>query len=123
MDLVQHHEAGWPQKGQAMKREYAVVYAKGPRNYSAYAPDLPGCLITASTWEEVQRVAREAIEFHIEGLLENRDPVPENPMSLREAMVHHTRLLEECGEPSSKSPTTVSMVAVDVKMPRATRAS
>ena len=106
-----------------MKRDYAVVYANGPRNYSAYAPDLPGCVITASTWGEAQEIAREAIEFHIQGLLENGDPVPENPMSLREAMVHHTRLLEECGDPASKSPTTVSMVAVNVEMQAAARAS
>lgn len=104
-------------------REYAVVYAKGPRNYSAYAPDLPGCVITAGTWAEAQQVAQEAIEFHIQGLLENGDPVPENPMSLREAMLHHTRLLEECGDPASNSPTTVSMVAVDVELPMAARAS
>ena len=106
-----------------MMREYAVVYAEGPSNYSAYAPDLPGCVITASTWVEVQKVAREAVEFHIQGLLENGDPVPENPMSLREAMLSHTRLLEECGDPASKSPTTVSMVAVDVETLVAARAS
>ena len=56
---------------------YAVVIEKAERNYSAYVPDLPGCVATGSTREEVEREIREAIEFHIEGLREDGLPVPE----------------------------------------------
>ena len=101
-----------------MTLEFAVICAKGPRNYSAYVPDLPGCVFTASTWEELQETASRAIEFHIEGMLENGDPVPEAPMTFTQALDHHIRTLEEHGEPAHNSPTTVSTVAVDVEMPR-----
>jgi predicted RNase H-like HicB family nuclease len=45
-----------------------IVVEKSERNYSAYAPDLPGCIVTGPTVEETVRLMREAIEFHIEGL-------------------------------------------------------
>ncbi len=56
---------------------YAVVIEKAESNYSAYVPDLPGCVATGHTVEEVQREIREAIEFHIEGMREEGLPVPE----------------------------------------------
>ena len=46
-------------------------------NYSAYVPDLPGCIATGKTVAETEREIREAIEFHIEGLCEDGSPVPE----------------------------------------------
>lgn len=95
-----------------MTLEFAVVCAKGPRNYSAYVPDLPGCVFTASTWEELQETAARAIEFHIEGMLENGDPVPETPMTYEEALDHHLRVLEEHDDSAHKSSTTVSTVTV-----------
>ena len=48
--------------------KYAVVIEKAPSNYSAYVPDLPGCVATGDTVEETEREIRSAIEFHIEGL-------------------------------------------------------
>ncbi len=60
-----------------MTREYIVIYEKGKRNWSAYVPDLPGCIATAKTQRQLQRVIREAIEFHIEGLVERGEDVPE----------------------------------------------
>ena len=57
--------------------QYTVVIEKTPRNYSAYVPDLPGCVATGATREEVIRQIREAIEFHTESLREHGDPVPE----------------------------------------------
>jgi len=57
--------------------QYAVVIEKGERNYSAYVPDLPGCVATAETLEEVRQEIRAAIDFHIEGLREDGIPVPE----------------------------------------------
>ncbi len=60
-----------------MKREYTVIYEKGKHNWSAYVPDLPGCIATARTQKALERVMREAIEFHIEGLTRHGEPVPE----------------------------------------------
>ena len=57
--------------------KYAVVIEKAERNYSAYVPDLPGCVATGKTKVEVTRNVREAVAFHIEGLLEDGLPVPE----------------------------------------------
>ncbi|MBI3823729.1 MAG: type II toxin-antitoxin system HicB family antitoxin [Planctomycetes bacterium] len=58
-------------------KEYLVIYESGKRNWSAYVPDLPGCIATGKTRKQVERVIREAIEFHIEGLRLRGDPVPE----------------------------------------------
>lgn len=55
---------------------YAIVIEKAGPNFSAYVPDLPGCIATGATVEEVEREIREAIEFHIEGLREDGTPVP-----------------------------------------------
>lgn len=55
---------------------YAVVIEKAANNYSAYAPDLPGCVATGTTLEEVEREMRQAIAFHLEGLREDGLPVP-----------------------------------------------
>jgi predicted RNase H-like HicB family nuclease len=56
--------------------KYAVIIEASERNYSAYVPDLPGCIATGKTLEEVTQVMREAIAFHIEGLREEGLPVP-----------------------------------------------
>jgi predicted RNase H-like HicB family nuclease len=48
-------------------RKYLIVVEKGPRNYSAYCPDLPGCIATGRTRRSVEANMREAIEFHLEG--------------------------------------------------------
>jgi len=56
---------------------YAIVVEKAENNYSAYVPDLPGCVATGSTLEEAEREIREAIELHIEGLIEDGLPIPE----------------------------------------------
>ncbi len=57
--------------------KYAVIIEAGERNYSAYVPDLPGCIATGKTLDEVKQVMREAIAFHIEGLKEDGLPIPE----------------------------------------------
>ena len=56
---------------------YAIVIERAENNYAAYVPDLPGCVTTGQTVEEVEREIREAIEFHIRGLREDGLPVPE----------------------------------------------
>jgi predicted RNase H-like HicB family nuclease len=62
---------------------YAIVIEKAESNFSAYVPDLPGCVAAAPSVEEVEREIREAIRFHIEGLKEDGLPVPQ-PTSLAE---------------------------------------
>jgi predicted RNase H-like HicB family nuclease len=58
-----------------------VVIEKGPRNYSAYAPEVPGCVAIAKTREETVRLMREALQLHLEGMAEDGDelPVSANP--------------------------------------------
>ncbi len=55
---------------------YAIVIEKAEGNYSAYVPDLPGCVATGDTVEAVEREIRDAIRFHIDGLKEDGLPVP-----------------------------------------------
>jgi predicted RNase H-like HicB family nuclease len=55
---------------------YLVVVEEGPESFGAYVPDLPGCVAAAQTREEVLLLIREAIEFHIDGLREDGQPVP-----------------------------------------------
>jgi predicted RNase H-like HicB family nuclease len=55
---------------------YAVVIEKGERNYSAYVPDLPGCVSVGDTLEEAKAGIRDAIEFHLAGMREDGSPIP-----------------------------------------------
>jgi predicted RNase H-like HicB family nuclease len=57
---------------------FLVVIEKANENYSAYSPDLPGCVATGATREEVERNMHDAIEMHVRGLLEDNLPVPES---------------------------------------------
>jgi predicted RNase H-like HicB family nuclease len=54
-----------------------VVIEHGPTSYGAYVPDLPGCVAVGETVEEVTVLIREAIEFHLEGLRDAVEPIPE----------------------------------------------
>jgi predicted RNase H-like HicB family nuclease len=56
---------------------YAIVIEKAESNYSAYVPDLPGCVATGATVEEVESQIREAIEFHLDGLRDDGLPIPQ----------------------------------------------
>ena len=56
---------------------FVVVIEKGGSNYSAYVPDLPGCVSTGATLEEVKAEIREAIEFHLDGMREDVTPIPQ----------------------------------------------
>jgi predicted RNase H-like HicB family nuclease len=55
---------------------YTVFFEPTATGYSAHVPDLPGCVAAAATLEEIRELMREAIEFHIEGMRTNGDPVP-----------------------------------------------
>ena len=60
---------------------FLIVIEKANGNYSAYSPDLPGCVATGSTREEVTRNMHEAIESHVRGLIEDKLPVPNSQSS------------------------------------------
>lgn len=55
---------------------YLVVVEKGPTSYGAHVPDLPGCIAAGDTKEEVLTLIRDAIEFHLEGLKQDGQPIP-----------------------------------------------
>jgi len=55
---------------------FLIIIEQGSRNYSAYAPDLPGCIATGKTLDEVKANMREAIKMHIEGMIEDQEPIP-----------------------------------------------
>ena len=57
--------------------EYIVVIERAPQNCAAWVPDLPGCVATGSTREELLEEVRDAIGLHVESLRENGKPVPE----------------------------------------------
>jgi predicted RNase H-like HicB family nuclease len=60
-----------------MMPAYAVIYERTGTGYSAYVPDLPGCITTGRTREETERLMVEAIEFHIAGMREDGEAIPE----------------------------------------------
>ena len=59
-----------------MTREYLVVYEKGNKNWSGFAPDVPGCCSVGDTLEEMQAMMREALESHFSVMAEYGDPIP-----------------------------------------------
>ena len=67
---------------------YAVIIEEGENSFGAYVPDLPGCVAAGETREEVLKLIEEAIEFHLEGLRENGQPIPEPSSSIEYVGVH-----------------------------------
>lgn len=57
--------------------KYLIIIEKTETGYSAYSPDLPGCVSTGATREETEKNMREAIEFHLEGLRLEGGPIPQ----------------------------------------------
>ncbi|MFZ5877772.1 MAG: type II toxin-antitoxin system HicB family antitoxin [Chloroflexota bacterium] len=57
---------------------FLVVIEKTGRNYSAYSPDLPGCIATGRTREETAQNMHEAIELHVQGMVEDKLPIPKS---------------------------------------------
>ena len=66
---------------------YAVIFEQAERNWSAYVPDLPGCITTGGTLEETECNIREAIEGHLQTLREFGDPVPQPTSVAREVEI------------------------------------
>lgn len=57
---------------------YLIVIEKAGKNFSAYCPDLPGCVATGKTQEETEKNMHEAVKMHIEGMIEEKLEIPEN---------------------------------------------
>lgn len=114
-----------------MKLSYAVVVEQYPNNYGAYAPDVPGCISTAATPDEMLANIREALAFHIEGLVEGGDPVPVPTMSIDDAIAHHSGPVpedalssySEFGAAAEALSTRFETVEVEISTPQATLAS
>ena len=59
-----------------MKQRFLVVYEHGKRNFSGFAPDVPGCISTGKTLAEMRRMMREALEGHLQFMADDGDPMP-----------------------------------------------
>jgi len=67
--------------------EYTVILERGDTNWSAYVPDLPGCVAAAETRDETEKLIREAVALHIQLLREDGDPIPESRVEASSVMV------------------------------------
>lgn len=65
-----------------MERRFLIVIEDAGSNYSAYSPDVPGCVATGRTREETERNMREALQFHLDGMTEDHEPLPEPRASI-----------------------------------------
>ena len=74
-------EAGSTKREHVTMHRFLVITEKADGNYSSYSPDLPGCVATGDTREESEQTMYEAIQFHIDGLLEDNLPVPDSDSS------------------------------------------
>lgn len=57
---------------------FLIVIEKANGNYSAYCPDLPGCIATGKTREETERNMHQAVEMHVQGMIKDKMPIPES---------------------------------------------
>ena len=94
---------------------YAVVIEKTGNGYSAYAPDVLGCVAAADTLDETEDLIREAIALHIEAMLEHGEVFPEPLMSVEEARAFHNQAPGEYHDLVTEPETTVKLVDVDVE--------
>jgi len=112
-----------------MKLTYAVVIERTPNNYAAYAPDVPGCVSTAQTWDDMLAMIRDALIAHIEFLIEDGDPVPEPTMSIDDAIAHYSETLAEFDADApaefAQAPPTISTTfsSVEIEIPALQAAS
>jgi len=58
-------------------KEYVVIYEPAESNWGAYSPDVPGCIATGKTLDDVRKMFQEALEFHLDGLKKEGLPIPE----------------------------------------------
>jgi predicted RNase H-like HicB family nuclease len=68
----------YTEKGRPQVIRYTVLFEPTATGYSAHVPDLPGCVAAAASLEETRQLIREAIEFHLEGMRLNGEPIPQS---------------------------------------------
>ncbi|WP_423916829.1 type II toxin-antitoxin system HicB family antitoxin [Candidatus Poriferisodalis sp.] len=108
-----------------MKLTYAVVIEQISNNCGAYAPDVPGCISTAETPDEMLANIREALAFHLDGLARSGDPVPVPAMSVDDAIAYHVQaladsdaeLLADYGDAAATLSTRFETVEVEISTP------
>ena len=113
-----------------MKLTYAVVIEQTPNNYGAYAPDVPGCISTAETPDEMLANISEALAFHVDGLVRSGDPVPVPAMSIDDAIAYHGQALADAdaewpaegGDATATLSTRFETVEVEISTPQVTLA-
>ncbi len=62
---------------------FLIIIEKGDQNYGAYSPDLPGCVAVGDTLEEVEKNMQEAIQWHLQGMIEDHEPIPKPQTTAR----------------------------------------
>ena len=113
-----------------MKLTYAIVIEQTPNNFGAYAPDVPGCISTAATPDEMLANIREALVFHIDDLIRSGDPVPVPAMSIDDAIAYHSQSLADAdtqwlaagGDVMAPLSTRFETVEIEIPTPQATLA-
>lgn len=105
-----------------MKLTYAVIFEQTSNSWCGSAPDVPGCISSGKTLDEMRAMMREALEFHIEDLVEQGLPVPEATMSVEDALRHQAEPIPEevmasylqFGEDSPSLSIVIERIEVDM---------
>ena len=100
---------------------YMVVVEKGPRNYSAFSPDVPGCVATGRTLEEITMLMREGIEYALEDMLEFGSPIPE-PTSWTIVVKGYNVPITKTGNGYRAEPTDLPYVVAAADTPERVKA-
>lgn len=74
--------------------KYAVVIENAGTNFSAYVPDLPGCVATGQSFEETENEIRSVIQFHLDGMKQNGLPIPKPSSAVEYVEVAHNKLFK-----------------------------
>ena len=69
------------------KRRFTIIIEQADGNYSAYCPEMPGCVATGVTENEAYQNMTDALKFHIEGLEMENQPLPDTAVTIREAVI------------------------------------
>ena len=83
---------------------YAIVIEKGKRNYSAYVPDVPGCVAAAKTLDEVKKLMKEALEFHFQGMILDNEKIPDATSDCGYISIDVAKLQKKRSRQTGKSP-------------------
>ena len=114
-----------------MKLTYAVIMSEGPNNWNAYVPEVLGCVSVGSDIDDMRRMIREALEFHLEGTAEDGDPIPwPKCTTVEEALAADAAFGAEIAaeypddptdEDEGWSPPIAEMIEIEVNIPQSTR--